>query len=113
MAFGFSLTFVGFLLLSLAMKRHYRQLRGKQAVLADRQVVAFRAVGVCCLVSASAICIVSCGVALGLVYWAGFVTVTALIQALLLNYRTQWLIGCVLMALAASVVFEGMSYAIY
>lgn len=113
MLLGFLITLIGFVVLSLAMKRHYQQLRGKCSVLNDKQVVALRTFGFASLASASVLCMVGSGIALGLVYWAGFITVSVLAQTLLLSYRPQWLAGSVLTVLLMSAVLEGMNYAIY
>ncbi len=91
-ALSFMLVFMGFIALSLAMKRHFLQICPQIKKCPEWQVTTFRVIGCICLVSACLLCVISQGLAVGLVYWTGLLTIAALVQTLLLAYRPQWVI---------------------
>ena len=107
--FSFILSFCGFVALSLAMKRHYAQIRAEGNSLLVTQKIVSQVIGFACLISACGLCMKSEGVSLGLVYWAGILTAVALLQTLLLSYRPQWVVHIVLMALMTGAVTGWMS----
>ncbi|MFT4993659.1 MAG: hypothetical protein ACI965_000680 [Paraglaciecola sp.] len=86
---GFGLSFLGCILLSLSMKRHYTQVN-KSGRLSKPAAVFLRVLSSLCLFASGAICIHSDGLGVGLVWWWGLLTLTALLQTLLLTYRLQW-----------------------
>ncbi|MEY8241697.1 MAG: DUF3325 domain-containing protein [Cycloclasticus sp.] len=90
------LAFTGFIFLSLAMKRHYRQVQSGSAQVrqspGNSQRLVFRVTGGGCLAMSLLLCMACLGVAIGLVQWAGILTLTALQTSLLLTYRPQWLL---------------------
>ncbi len=89
-ALSFMLVFIGFIALSFAMKRHFLQLCPQSKKRPEWQVITFRIIGCICLILACMLCVVSQGIAVGLVYWTGLLTIAALVQTLLLSYRPQW-----------------------
>lgn len=101
---SFALAFVGFVALSLAMKRHFSQLQPRGKKLSPQQVVVFRIVGYLCLLLAGVLCIMAQGVAVGLVLWIGIVTVAALLQSLLLTYRPKKVMMISLLTLAVGII---------
>jgi len=90
MAVGFTLSFLGCVLLSLSMKRHYAQVN-KHRRLSKRISIVFRVLAYLCLFACGAVCIQRYGVGVGLVWWWGLLTLTALLQTLLVAYWPQWL----------------------
>jgi hypothetical protein len=86
---GFVLSFFGCLFLSLSMKRYYTQV-SKSGRLSKPAVVFLRVLSTLCLSSSGAIYIHRDGLGVGLVWWWGLLTLTALLQTLLLTYRLQW-----------------------
>lgn len=86
---GFVLSFSGCVLLSLSMKRHYTQVN-KSGRLSKHAVVFLRVLSSLCLFASGAICIHRVGLGVGLVWWWGLLTLTALLQTLLLTYHLQW-----------------------
>ncbi len=90
MAVGFTLSFLGCVLLSLSMKRHYAQVN-RNGSLSKRVSIVLRVLAYQCLFACGAVCIQRCGVGIGLVWWWGLLTLTALLQSLLLAYRPQML----------------------
>lgn len=88
---SFIITYAGFILLSLAMQRHYSQLKPKQKKPSRQQVFILRFIGSVCLITACTLCIVSDGVGVGLAYWTGLLTFSAVLLSLLLSYRPQWI----------------------
>lgn len=88
MLFSFSLTFVGFIAMSLAMTRHYSQIQSRKP--SKQQVVFFQTFAWLCLISACVLSITHKGISVGLVYWIGLVTLAALLRTISLAYRPQW-----------------------
>ena len=96
MLLSFTLVFTGFVLLSLAMKRHFKQLMPAYRTPLQSQITTLRILGFTCLISAAAMVVHSQGMGLGLVYWTGLLTFAALLQSLFLAYRPQWLMRLLL-----------------
>lgn len=88
---SFIFTFIGFVILSLAMKRHFKQLMPTQGAISKQQTLIFRLTGSSCLFGAALLAMFNQGVGLGLTYWAGLLMFAALLQVLLLNYHPKWL----------------------
>lgn len=88
--FSGALMFTGFISLSLAMRRHHAQIKPGQLPLSGLGVLLCRLAGYGCLAVALALCIVAKGTGIGIVWWTGLISVTALLQALLLTYRPEW-----------------------
>lgn len=82
---SFIIAFVGFVFLSMAMKRHFKQLWSKR-LLSLGKVIIFRCLGSVLLVGSGVLCITSEGTGIGLVYWCGLLTFAALLQSMLLTY---------------------------
>ncbi len=97
---SYALAFTGFIFLSLAMKRHYRQIQSGsvQALrpLGKSQRLFFRVTGASCLAISLMLCMAGLSVAIGIVQWAGILTLAALQTSLLLAYRPQWLLMLIL-----------------
>jgi hypothetical protein len=93
---SYVLAFTGFVFLSLAMKRHYKQVQLKSAQarqpLGKLARVFFRVTGIVFLVFSLLLCTTAIGVSVGLVQWAGILTLAALQTSLLLTYRPWWLL---------------------
>lgn len=104
MFLGFSLAFVGFIALSLAMSRHFSQMRLWRKKRSKQEVLALQVMGYLCLLIAGAICMMNQGIAVGLVFWLGIATVAALLQSLLLTYRPKQAIIIGLATLALGVL---------
>jgi hypothetical protein len=85
---GFGLVCVGCLLLSLSLRRHYRQVFADPSGYEGR-VWALRAGGYACLALALWPCIRASGLAMGLILWLSMVALAAFVQILLLTYRPQ------------------------
>jgi len=100
---SFSIIFMGFLLISLSMKRHYAQIFSKHEVLPRRQNILLRIIGYAGIGIAGWLCIHDLGLGLGIVYWTGLLTVSAMIQALLFAYRRQWIMPSGLIALLIAI----------
>lgn len=110
-----SLTLIGFIALSLSMKRHLLQtqslrLQAQHKNNAKQQMWFFRVVGSFCLLLSASFCIANHNIAVGLVFWLGLMTLTALLQSLLLSYRPSWVIPIGLVALTLSAL-TGISIA--
>ena len=88
--FAFALCVVGFICLSLSMKRHFRQL-WPQSAPARSVVWLLRCVGYGALTAALLPAINKLGVSIGIVLWCGLLTAAALTVSLLLAYRPRWL----------------------
>ncbi len=96
------LALIGFISLSLAMPRHYRQVRSRfskprehsknRQQLGKIQKLFFLLLGSIFLIMSSIVCQASLGFAIGLVQWVGILTFTALLTSLLLTYRPHWLV---------------------
>lgn len=91
MLLSFISAFIGFAFLSMAMKRHYKQL-WPNGQLSISKVFILRLVGVLLLIASVVTCIKSFGIGIGLVYWCGLLTFAALLQAMLLTYSPLFLI---------------------
>lgn len=89
---SFILTYFGFVFLSLAMKRHYLQVKPKQNQPSKWQVFVFQLAGSVCLIASCILCVVSDGMGVGLVYWVGLLTVSAFLLSLLFTYKSQWIL---------------------
>ncbi|MBV1961371.1 MAG: DUF3325 domain-containing protein [Immundisolibacteraceae bacterium] len=108
---GFALAYIGFVALSLAMRHHYLPLRagterGSKS-LSSRQVVGLRFIGTVFLAASCTFCVASQGIANGVVFWVGLLTIAALAQSVLLTYRPQWIAGSAL--LLVSLGMTGMA----
>lgn len=101
---AFTLTFIGFLALSLSMKRHFLQYRPQHINTSLPPIFLFRIIGYLLLIFAATLCMVDQGVAVGLVFWVGLITLAALLQSLLLTYRPQWIMPIGLLTSIASAV---------
>jgi hypothetical protein len=85
---GLGLACLGCLLLSLSLRRHYRQ------VFADldaypRRLWPLRIAGYACALLALWPCVLLCGPWVGLVLWVSMVALAAFVQIMLLTYRPQ------------------------
>lgn len=82
-----ALAYAGFAGLCLAMRRHHRQLWGRQP---SRTASArLRLAGWLCLISSIAPCIVAWGSGAGTVAWFGILTAAGLVLAFLLPYAPR------------------------
>lgn len=76
----------GFIALSLAMDRHWAQLRGRGAAPAKAQRRRLRGAGAAGLLASLLACLAARGGAQGWVDWAGVLTAAAMAVVLLLTY---------------------------
>lgn len=83
------LAFLGCILLSVSLKRHYRQAWPASANY-DRWVLPNRILGYGCLFLSLVPCILFRGFWIGLVLWVSIVALTAFVQAMLLTWRPQY-----------------------
>ena len=88
MLVAFTFSFIGFALLSLSMKRHFSQVY-KNNVFDSRRAFLLRVIAYVCLLLSCATCLRGYGIGVGLVWWLGLLTLTALLQTLLLTYQPQ------------------------
>jgi hypothetical protein len=86
---SFALTFMGFVMLSQAMPRHYSQARLQRKNPPKKHQFVLRTSGSACLIAACVICTTSKGIAVGLVYWTGLITLAVFILTLFLTYYPQ------------------------
>jgi hypothetical protein len=102
---GFGLACLGLMLLSLSMKRHYRQVWPDSANF-DTWRLRNRVAGYALSALSLLPCIAQEGLWIGLVLWISILAGAAFLQALLLTYRPalSWLFGGASMAL----VFAGL-----
>ena len=83
---GFGLACLGCLLLSLSLRRHYRQVFADEPAFARRQLP-FRVAGYACLLLALWPCVRHSGLWVGLVLWVSILALAAFMQIMLLTYR--------------------------
>lgn len=55
------------------------------------------------------LCIHDLGIGLGLVYWTGLLTVAAMIHALLLAYRWQWIMPSAIIAILIAMTIGALN----
>jgi hypothetical protein len=79
---------LGCILLSLSLRRHYKQVFADQSVF-ERRSLPMRVVGYACVLLSLIPCIATAGVGIGLVLWLSVLALAAMLQALLLTYRPQ------------------------
>jgi hypothetical protein len=89
---SFTLTFTGLIALSLSMKRHFLQSQPRHIKPPSQLLFLFRIMGCLLLVFSVSLSMAQQGLAFGLVFWTGLVTLAALLQALLLTYRPSWVV---------------------
>jgi drug/metabolite transporter (DMT)-like permease len=85
-------TFLAFILISLSMKRHFRQLYPIRKIPSLQHLFLFRLFGYLVLFLSIFLFISIQGLGLGLVIFFGVLTLTVLIQVLLFSYRPKWII---------------------
>lgn len=83
------LVFMGCILLSLSIKRHYVSLIGQPKNFDKFGAMLFRVCGFLCLIFSFTLLFDLYGFSLGLVYLAATFTVASLIQTLLLSYLVR------------------------
>jgi len=84
--------FIGFIALSLSMKRHFKQCYPQMKIPSLKLLFVFRVGGYTSLIISLYLCIIAQAFGLGLVLWFGLLTLVALLQSLLLTYKPQWVI---------------------
>lgn len=103
-----TLMLIGCIALSLAMKRHFLQVQPQplqhHLITSTQLVWVLRTVGIFCLLLSGYLCLLDQGTAVGLVFFIALITLTALLQSLLLTYRPQWVIPIGLSALVLAAV---------
>lgn len=102
---GFGLACVGCVLLSLSLRRHFKQVIANQSAFEKLQMP-LRIGGYLCLAAAWLAAFATAGGPIGFVLWLSMLALAAFTQALLLTYRPQaskWFggLGVVLMLLGA------------
>lgn len=85
---AFGLTCVGCLLLSLSLRRHYRQVFADDSHFDSRQVP-LRIAGYACMTLALWPSVLASGLWIGLALWISLVALAAFLQIMLLTYRPQ------------------------
>jgi hypothetical protein len=80
---------IGFAALALALGRHHRQVWRREPSARRRWLL--RAVGTACLLAGLLLCAAQVGWAQGLIWWAGLLSIAALLVSLLLSFRPNWL----------------------
>lgn len=84
------LSMLGFSFLSLAKKRHRQVALPSYKKLSDAAIHTLLILGFTCLLTSATVFIEERGIALGSVYWLGWMTMAALGQAMLLSFRPRW-----------------------
>jgi len=84
-----TLSLSAFTLAAIAMDRHYEQLFNEAQIGMLRKVLV-RTASVCMGVSSLVICLTGWGSAVGIVVWAGMLSVGAVLSALLLTYLPRY-----------------------
>ncbi len=102
------LLYISFVLLSLAMPRHRRELN-KAHPLSKSAERLFQCLGFAMLAASGALCIYVDGIGLGLVYWLALLTLAALLLALLFSYRPWWVINLTIFSGAVIATCIGFS----
>jgi hypothetical protein len=93
---------LGCLLLSLSLRRHYRQVFADPAGY-DRRFRLLRVAGYACVALALWPCVHAVGLAMGVVLWASIAALAAVLQIVVLTYhpRGTAAVGCLGAALVA------------
>lgn len=91
MLFVYVFMFVGLIAFSLSMKRHFKQFFPQRKMASLRLLAVFRIIGYLSLSLSIYLCVIAQGLGLGLVIWFGVITIVALLQAMLLTYKPQWI----------------------
>lgn len=99
---GFALAYAGFLALCLAMERHHEQVFRRRVIPPWRRRL-LTALGWGLLAASMLPVAQAAGWALGLVFWAGILTATAMPLAMLLTYAPR-----IALALAATPIPAGL-----
>lgn len=94
---GFGLACIGFILLSLSLKRHFRQVWPHSQTF-KQWLLLNRVAGYSCTLVAIVPCILARGLWIGMVLWLSILAAAAFLQAMLLSYYPQ-----------RSVLFAGVS----
>jgi hypothetical protein len=79
---------LGCVLLSLSLRRHYKQVFADQSTY-ERRCLPLRVVGYACVLLSLLPCVAVAGWGIGLVLWSAVLALAAMLQALLLTYRPQ------------------------
>ncbi len=82
---AFGIACIGFILLSLSMKRHYRQVWPDSAAF-DSWYLRNRMAGYACVAVSLVPCLMQYGLWIGLVLWISTLALAAFLQSLLLTY---------------------------
>jgi len=85
---AFGLTCLGCLLLSLSLRRHYRQVFADESTY-ERRVWALRWSGYALVSVAMWPCILAAGLWVGIILWLSMVALAAFLQIMLLTYRPR------------------------
>lgn len=87
-AIALGLTLLGCLLLSLSLRRHYRQVFADESAWARRRWP-LRIAGYGCVALALWPCVVALGVPIGICLWLSVLALAAFLQIMLLTYRPR------------------------
>ncbi|HYM86317.1 MAG TPA: DUF3325 domain-containing protein [Pseudoxanthomonas sp.] len=87
---AFSTSILGFVLLALAMSRHWSEVTG-QAALSEVRIKVLRAAGFSALAVGLALAVFAQGPGFGSVLWVMALTTSAAAVALTLTWRPRWL----------------------
>lgn len=88
MSLSFGLSCIGFILLSLSLKRHYQQV-WKQTEKYQHWLLLNRVLGYSCIFLVLAPCVLARGLWIGLILWLAILAAAAFIQAMVLSYYPQ------------------------
>ncbi len=104
-----TLVFVGCILLSLSIKRHYLDSVAQKPYPNSHGVIMLRVSGLFCFIFSCVLLFKLRGPALGLVYFIAILTAASVIQTFLLSYLAKWVIPITLIiALTTPVyIFQG------
>ena len=77
---------LGFIMLSLSMQRHYKQVARRGDTYCNRLEWLLRLSGYCILIISGALALNVWGIALGIVYWCAIATLVTLLLSFVLTY---------------------------
>lgn len=84
------LSTLGLVVLSLCKKRHRQVALPKYKKLPNSAVHGLLIVGFACLLASALAFVMVWGLALGSIYWLGWITATSMAQAMLLSFWPRW-----------------------
>jgi len=92
MIFANTALFIGFFVISMSIKRHFKQLFPQRKMASLKWLLIFRTIGYTSLLLSASLYITGLGIGLGLVSFFGLLTLVTFMQSLCFSYKPQWLV---------------------